>query len=253
MRSPGCRFMKHAPGTELLDDPAADPAAVRRSLTDIARSNRLFGGTAAVLWGLDRVMGARDAARGTRPATRDPRPGLSLLDIGTGAGDIPAAARDWGMARGLALRTVGLERLRPAAQLARSAALPVLLGCAGTLPIRTAGVDLVVISQLLHHLESAAAVRLLQEASRIARVGVVVADLRRSRTAAALFSVASRALGFDAHTRQDGITSVGRGYHRQDLARLCATAGAPAEVTERPGWRVVAWWAVPPALSGSEG
>lgn len=238
--------MKHAPGTELLDDPGADPVAVRRSLTNIARSNRLFGGTAAVLWGLDRVLSGIDP----RPTTHDP---LSLLDLGTGAGDIPAAARQWGTARGLALRTFGLERLRPAAELARSAALPVTLGCVGALPIRSRGVDLIVISQVLHHLEAEAATELLRQAARIARVGVVVADLRRSRTAATLFGVASRVLGFDAHTREDGITSVGRGYEPAELERLCAGAGVPANVNRRPGWRVVAWWRTRPVLSASEG
>lgn len=234
--------MRLAPGTELLDDPAADPVAVRRSLGNIARANRLFGGTAAVLWGLQRLLEDRDAGCDTRNATRDPRPALTLLDIGTGAGDIPEAARRWAAARGIVLRTLGLERLRPAAQLARSAELPVVLGCAGALPIRTDGVDLVVISQVLHHLDTAEAEHLLRDAARIARVGVVVADLRRSRTAAALFGVASRALGFDVHTREDGITSVGRGYHRSELERLCTTAGVRATVSQRLGWRVVAWW-----------
>ena len=35
-------------GTELLDDPRADPVAVRSQLQDIARLNALFGGTRAV-------------------------------------------------------------------------------------------------------------------------------------------------------------------------------------------------------------
>ena len=34
-------------GTELLDDPAADPAAVTLSLRNVARANRWFGGAAA--------------------------------------------------------------------------------------------------------------------------------------------------------------------------------------------------------------
>ena len=35
-------------GTELLDDPGADPAVVAESLRNISRSNRWFGGAAAV-------------------------------------------------------------------------------------------------------------------------------------------------------------------------------------------------------------
>ncbi|PYP94093.1 MAG: hypothetical protein DMD34_09805 [Gemmatimonadetes bacterium] len=36
-------------GTELLDDPHADPVAVGEQLRDIARLNALFGGTRAVV------------------------------------------------------------------------------------------------------------------------------------------------------------------------------------------------------------
>ena len=242
--------MRHAPGTELLDDPAADPVAVRRSLTNIARANRLFGGTAAVLWGLGQVLeGPKSevrSARGAEGTDLGPRTShFVLLDIGTGAGDIPAAARRWGTARGLSLGTVGLERLRPAAQLARSPTLPVTLGCLTALPLRDRSVDLVVVSQVLHHLSAETAIQLLQDAGRLARRGVVIADLLRSRTAATLFGVAARALGFDRHTRVDGMTSVARGYRVDELAALCAAAGVPATVTGRPGWRVVAWWRTP--------
>ncbi|HEX7918895.1 MAG TPA: methyltransferase domain-containing protein, partial [Gemmatimonadales bacterium] len=194
--------MRHPAGTELLDDPAADPVAVRTSLGNIARANRLFGGTAAVLYGVDRLLslGATSEA---------PVPVISVLDIGTGAGDIPCALRAWGGRSARMVRTFGLERLRPAARLARTAELSMTLGCATSLPFRSRGVDVVTLSQVLHHFEPEAAVRLLAEAVRVARCGVVVADLLRSRAAATLFGVGARVLGFDTHTVADGITSVG--------------------------------------------
>lgn len=222
--------MTHPPGTELLDHPDADPVAVRTSLANIARANRLFGGTAAVLYGIDRLL-----AEGAKCE------GLTLLDIGTGAGDIPRAAREWGAARGIRVRGTGLERLRPAAHLARAGGLPMTLGCATSLPFRTGSVDVVTLSQVLHHFDTEAAACLLAEAARVARRGIVIADLLRSRTAATLFGVGARVLGFDDHTIADGITSVGRGYAPEELEALCRRAGTAATVTVRPGWRVVAW------------
>ena len=224
--------MRPASGTELLDDPAADPGAVRTSLGNIARANRLFGGTAAVLHGLERLL-----APGRRSA-------LTLLDVGTGAGDIPRSAAGWGAVRGVAVRSIGLERLRPAARLARERGLPMALGCATSLPFRTRGADVVTLSQVLHHFEAPAARRLLAEAARVARRGVVVADLLRSRTAQTLFGVGARVLGFDPHTRDDGITSIERGYTPEELEALCRDAGIDVTVTVRPGWRVVAWGTV---------
>jgi hypothetical protein len=43
-------------GTELLDDPQADPAAVRQELREIARLNTLFGGTRAVVRELETIF-----------------------------------------------------------------------------------------------------------------------------------------------------------------------------------------------------
>ncbi|MDQ2670947.1 MAG: hypothetical protein M3Y31_09965, partial [Gemmatimonadota bacterium] len=85
-------------GTELLDDPGADPAAVRQSLGNIARANRWFGGAAALRWALARAIGSVP-----RGAT------VTLLDLGTGAGDLPLTARRWAARRGITIVPLGLE------------------------------------------------------------------------------------------------------------------------------------------------
>ncbi len=218
-------------GDELLDHPDADPAAVRLSLHHIARANWWFGGWWAVRHGLERLLGGR-------------APGaFTVLDVGCGGGDLMARAVAWGRGRGLVLRPVGLERHRAAAALARQGGLPALLACAGALPLRERSVDLVVASQLLHHFSPSAITEFCRAADRVARHGVVIADLRRSRLAQAGFWVGSRALGFDAATRADGITSVQRGFTADGLRQLLAGAGLAARVERTPGFRLVATWA----------
>lgn len=218
-------------GRELLDDPSADPAAVVLSLRNIALANRWFGGATAVRQGLSRLLA------GERPK----RP-LRLLDLGTGSGDLAAAAMRWGQQRGLRIRPLGLERSRVAAALAREATIPCAVGCAGAPPFRDQSVDVVLLSQLLHHLDPASAVRLLRVCDRLARIGVVVADLRRARLASLAFGWGARALRFDQHTIADGLTSIRRGYTGADLRSLLATAGISAVVTRSIGYRLVATW-----------
>ncbi|HEX6105665.1 MAG TPA: methyltransferase domain-containing protein [Gemmatimonadales bacterium] len=218
-------------GIELLDDPGADPEVVARSLRNISRSNRWFGGTWAVRHGLARLL--QGVPRGTE---------LTLLDLGTGAGDLPLAAAAWGRRRGIRLRPVGLELSRVAAGLARDAGVPCAVGCGGVAPVRDKSVDLVLASQLVHHLAPASAVRLLRACDRMARVGVVVADLRRGRLAPLAFWVGARALGFDRHTVSDGITSIRRGYTPGELRALLARAGVAGRVVRRPPYRLVATW-----------
>ena len=218
-------------GHELLDDPGADPAIATESFRNLARSNWWFGGAAAVHFGLSQLIAP--AARGTS---------LTLLDIGTGVGDLPRSAVRWAMRRGVQLRAVGLERSPVAATLAQRAGLPSVVACAGALPFRERSADVVMMSQLIHHLSREAAIEVIRAADRIARVGVVVADLRRSPIAAFGFRIGARLLGFDAATRADGVTSVRRGYLPHELSAMLRDAGVTATVHRRPGFRLVAAW-----------
>ena len=216
-------------GVELLDDPRADPAVVRSSLRHIARSNRWLGGRAAMRFGLSVAL--RTAVRGSE---------FTLLDVGTGAGDLPLDAERWGLRRGIRIRPLGVDRSFTAAALALENGVASLVGCAGTLPVRTRSVDIVLVSQVMHHLRRDAAIRLVQECDRIARTAIIVTDLERARLAVAGFWLVSRVLQFDAATQADGITSVRRGYTMSEFRDLFRDAGLVTETFHRPGYRLVA-------------
>src|SRR6185436_20746842 len=68
-------------GVEYLDAPDVDPRLVRRSLADVALANTLFGGTRAVLLEIGDVLPELDS-------------NATLLDVGSGVGDIAARARE---------------------------------------------------------------------------------------------------------------------------------------------------------------
>jgi hypothetical protein len=218
-------------GTELLDDPAADPAAVAESLRNLARANRWFGGAAAVRFGLGRTLA--DVPRGTS---------LVLLDLGTGLGDLPKVAIRWGAARGIEVVPIGLELNRSAAALARSMGLATAVACAGAPPVRDKSVDVVLLSQVAHHLTAESVVHLFRICSRLARRAVIVADLRRHALAARSFWCGGRLLGFDTITLTDGITSIRRGFSRGELLELMGLAGVKGRVDQRRGFRLVATW-----------
>jgi SAM-dependent methyltransferase len=218
-------------GAELLDDPAADPVLAAASLRDIVRANRWFGGAAAMRYGLRRAL-PRIAAGST----------LTMLDLGTGAGDLPRAARRWAERRGVRLVPVGLERSRTAAGMARIAGVPCLVADAGAAPIREKSVDVILVSQVVHHLEAASVVRLFRTCDKLARRAVIVADLRRAWLGRIAFWVGARALRFDPVTVADGMTSIRRGYTAAELRTLLERAGVRGSVARRPGYRLVAVW-----------
>ena len=218
-------------GVELLDDPTLDPSVRVRSLADVARANSLFGGTRAVLAELDlalRTLGAHEA---------------TLLDVGTGLGDIPRRAVALAARRGVTLRASGVEIAESLARAARGDGFAVTCADARALPFADRSVDFVTCSQLLHHFEGGDACALLRELQRVARRRVIVSELRRSWAAAAGIWLASYPLGFHPHSRHDGVVSVLRGFRRDELRALVREAVArEAEVRDRFGFRTTAAW-----------
>jgi SAM-dependent methyltransferase len=204
--------------------------------TEIYVDVRRLGGSAT-----ERPMGAQQRDPGARESLSTARR-LLVLDVGCGMGDLAARAATWGARRGLEIQPIGLERHRTAAALSRRQGVAMLIGCASALPIRDKAVDIVIASQLIHHLSPDRIMAFCREADRIARLGVVIADLRRSRHAIAGFWLGSRLFGFDANTRRDGLTSVRRGFSTRELATLLAQAGIRAKVEQSPGFRLVATW-----------
>jgi len=221
--------------SERLDDPSVSASLVERSLRDVARSNALFGGRRAVLRAVDELL-----------PTLGPR--ATLLDVGTGLGDIPAAARRRAARRGMTLVTVGVDLRASVAASSRARTSESVCADARALPFADGAFDVVTCSQTLHHFDERDAVRVLHELTRVARVGVVVGDLRRSWLAAALFWLVSWPLGFSAITRHDGTLSVLRGFTADELRALARSAGVDEPTVHGSlGWRLVARWLVAPA------
>ena len=231
--SSGQREWRGAAGrAELLDDPAADGAMVVASLKDVALANRFLGGTAAPLLRLDELLRSVPAG-----AT------LTLLDVGTGDGDIPRAAQARAARAGIRLRLLAVERHPAAARhAARDGAIAALLADAAALPLASRSVDLVLCSQLLHHFRGPALTRIVAELERVARLGVVIAELRPNRIAAVGLWLASYPLRFRSVSRRDGVTSVMRGFTAAALKAACAQAGVTADVRNHAMFRVTAAW-----------
>src|SRR6202162_6200965 len=192
-------------GFEFLDLPDIDPKIVTRSLADVARANALFGGISAAL---DELMDALKQV--PRNAT--------LLDVGTGLGDIPCGAREKARRNGIELTTIGLDAAGELASASKCSVDIAVCGDARHLPFADNSVDIVMCSQVLHHFAGSEAAVLLREMDRVARVRVIVSDIRRSRIAAAGLWLVSFPLRFHAVSRHDGVVSVLRGFTPTELA-----------------------------------
>lgn len=224
-------------GTELLDDPSLHPELVVRTVGDITRANTVFQGARAAIAELE----SHFAVLG---------PVATLLDVGTGLGDVPRKAQQAAARRSVSLRTIGLDTSFELARAARAQVSYAVCGSGLALPFADASVDFVLCSQTLHHFRGADAAALLSEMDRVARVAVVVSDLRRSWIAAGGFWAASFPLRFHKITRHDGVVSVLRGFTPDELADTVHDAlGIRPRVRKRLGFRVTTSW-MPRAARG---
>jgi ubiquinone/menaquinone biosynthesis C-methylase UbiE len=217
-------------GSEFFDAPSDNQRLVLRTVADIKLSNAVF-------------QGARAAV--AEIATYFPRlaKGATLLDVGTGLGDVPRDAARAASQHGIALTTIGLDINIALARSAAALLSYTVCGSGTRLPFANASVDIVMCSQTLHHFRGAAETELLREMDRVARVAVVVSDLRRSWLAAAGFWLASFPLRFHRVTRHDGVLSVLRGYTRAELQETVFRAvGVRPVVRARIGFRMTTSW-----------
>ena len=218
-------------GIEILDSPDLDPQLVTRSLGDVARANALFGGVTSAIEEL------KDALENASPHT-------TLLDVGTGLGDIPRRATAVAREKGVELTTIGLDSAAELAVASRTSVDLSICGDALRLPFADNSVDIVMCSQLLHHFAENDAKLLLREMNRVARDRVIVSDLRRSWVAAAGLWLASFPLRFHAVSRHDGVVSVMRGFTPEELVDTVHEAIARKPVARRRrGFRVTTSWA----------
>lgn len=225
-------------GVEWLDVDR-DPALQRRSHRDIALANRLFGGIHAVQAEL-------------APWLRQSGPAATLLDVGTGTGDIPERLRQLAASDNVSLRVFGLDGRIELVKATREWPVAGVCGDALALPFAERAFDFVICSQVLHHFAADDAVRLVREMHRVARRRVLIADLRRSWVAAAGLWLVSFPLGFHKVSRHDGVVSILRGFVESELRDLVQRAvGVAPDVKRRIGWRVTASW--DPQLDGGRG
>ena len=197
--------MRRSYEKEMMDFPDNPQEVLAGELRNLRILNRYLGGYRSVMRGLERLVGAGKLSR------------FSLLDVGTGSGDIPARITSWAQQRGIKASIVGLESEPVTARVAAiltlkqtnppfipvwqrlaSAVIPavagiqreneghsrrcgisVVRGDGNAPPFHAGSFDFVLASQLLHHFSEEKIVAQLRTWSSLARRAIIVSDLIR--------------------------------------------------------------------------
>lgn len=215
---------------ELMDQPGLPPGLVGEAHRVLRRVNRQLGNRRTLRRELGHILEAEGPPGGP----------IRVLDVGSGSGDLPAAARDELAARGRLGGVVVLDLDPVALHMAVAEGLGAVRGDALRLPFAGRSFDLVTATKFAHHFHGPPLARLVGEMTRVARRWVVIVEIRRHWLAYAGFVAWSRLLTRNRLVRHDGPLSVLRGFTRDELLQAAEPHAEFAWTVEaRPPFQLV--------------
>lgn len=221
------RFLpERNPGlVEWMDRPDCDPVKLGNTYRYFPVINRLISRWDAVYRIHIRPLLAKDRR-------------YSLLDVGSGGGDIARSIHEWAIRDGFLLDVTGIDPDPRAHEYARDlhsgnddtrrGALQFLRMDTGRLRREGKAFDLVICNHVLHHLPGDELAGFLDDLSALAARRIICSDIERSAIGYALFSVATFPLFPNSFIRADGLISIRKSYRPAELRAV-----AP------PGWHVI--------------
>ena len=201
---------------EVMDQPDLDPSSHQLALAGLARLNRLSRVPSTIWRSVSQVLDGSKA--------------LSVLDLGCASGDVVLGLHQRALSAGVRLRIEGWDSspvaidqaTRAAERLCVPACFRVRDVLIDELP---SNYDVVMSNLLIHHLDDADAVRLLDRMGRAAGRLVVVDDLVRGPAGYLLALAGTRVLSRSSIVHTDGPRSVRAAFKPAEVVARARSAG----------------------------
>jgi 2-polyprenyl-3-methyl-5-hydroxy-6-metoxy-1,4-benzoquinol methylase len=221
---------------EDMDDPALATERLHGALTGLTRLN-FVSASARIVWS--------PIVRLARELNLDR---VRVLDIATGAGDVPRALWQKAQRAGLTLEIHGIDFSPRSVEFARhraqQAGAAIHFECQNALTDHLpTDFDVVMCSLFLHHLSNEDAVNVLRRMAAATRRLALVSDLRRGWYGLALAYVASRVLTRCEVVHVDAVRSVRAAFTVAELRQMANEAGlVNAKIAHHwPGRMLLTW------------
>lgn len=200
--------------TEIMDDFDLKGAELERTLEDLDKINKWLGGNKITLQGIKKLLK-------NHPTTQP----VHIADVGCGNGAILREIAEWGRAKNINLKLTGIDANTHAIKIAEklSEYYPEINFNPTNIfsqKFKEQEFDIVLCTLTLHHFKDQQIREILQNFYQQAKIGIVINDLHRSRQAYYLFKAFCRVFINNKIAKEDGLTSVLRGFKKRDLKRF---------------------------------
>jgi 2-polyprenyl-3-methyl-5-hydroxy-6-metoxy-1,4-benzoquinol methylase len=201
---------------EIMDDFDLQGTQLEKTLDDLDRINNWLGGNKITLQGVKKILQDHPVSH---PVT--------IVDVGCGNGHMLREIAEWGRSNGYNLSLTGIDANTHAIEIAerKSEFFPEISYSAINIfseDFKSRRYDIVLCTLTLHHFKNEQIEKIMGNFYRQAKLGVVINDLHRSRQAYVLFRAFCKVFINNKIARDDGLTSILRGFKKKELKKFAA-------------------------------
>lgn len=196
---------------EIMDDFSLEGEELREALDKIASINQLLGGNKLTLQGIVQLLKESDNTQT-----------ITIVDVGCGNGDMLRMLADYGKKNNLKLQLIGIDANAFTIEHARILSKEynnVSYRCEDIFAEVFVEVkyDILLCTLTLHHFKNNEIETILNVFQKQATIGIVINDLHRSALAYRLFQLVCSVFQLNRMSREDGLTSILRGFKKNEL------------------------------------
>ena len=194
-----------------MDDFAMEGEILREALDKIAKINQLLGGNQLTLQGVQKLIDYIDKNKQ-----------ITIVDVGCGNGDMLRKLADFGKKNNYNFNLIGIDANNFTINYAKKLSeeyVNIDYKCEDIFDtaFNELKYDIVLCTLTLHHFKDDEIENLLRVFYNNSKVGVVINDLHRNIISYKLFQILCFVFGLNKMSKQDGLTSILRGFKKAEL------------------------------------
>ena len=196
---------------EIMDDFTVKGGVIEDALDKISKINQFLGGNKLTLQGVNDLISKIDESVE-----------ITIVDLGCGNGDMLRMLADYAEHNNLKFNLIGIDANNFTISYAKELSLHypnIQFRCEDIFgnKITELDFDIVLLTLTLHHFKNEEIDTLLASCHKKATLGIVINDLHRSSIAYRLFQGLCFVLRLNPISREDGLTSILRGFKKAEL------------------------------------